>query len=273
MTLRWLRFTNGGAGAAGRALLAAAGLVAAAPTGLSAQKLHVNDRWDDCAMVLAPSLTQGAWRQFVREAALVVYFRPLASARPLGRRSVELSVLQWSTRIDDMESAWNDTFTHPDSLHWLFDGDALPIPGLMLRAGVTDRADAGVYFTKAISANYGFLAGQVQYSLLDDSSRNVAVAARATAVRLLGPDDLTLSVYGIDLVLSRSYAFLSPYAGVSGLVSRGRERTSKVDLDDETVFGVQGSVGAAVNVRGARLGAELNLARVTGYSIKVGYAF
>ena len=40
------------------------------------------------------------------------------------------------SRIDDEKDAWNDTFSHPDSTHYLTDGDALMIPGLMVRAGV-----------------------------------------------------------------------------------------------------------------------------------------
>ena len=49
---------------------------------LSAQVLHVNNRWDNCAMVIDPTLTQEAWHQFVKEVGLVAYFRPLAGARP-----------------------------------------------------------------------------------------------------------------------------------------------------------------------------------------------
>src|SRR3989339_644390 len=39
--------------------------------------LHINPRWSECSFQLDPSLTQEAWRQFTREAGLVVYFRSL----------------------------------------------------------------------------------------------------------------------------------------------------------------------------------------------------
>jgi len=237
----------------------------------SGQILHTNDEWDECAIVLDPSLTQDAWRQFVREAGLVAYFRPLASARPLGARRFELSLLTWGTRIDPADDAWNDTFSHPDSTHWLFDGDALLIPGLMLRAGVTDRVDVGAYFTKSFGANYGFLGGQVQYSFLDDPERNLAAAGRASAVEVFGPADASVTVYGLDFVVSKELSVLSPYAGVSGYLSRGREHTSKVSLDNENLLGIQGTLGVAVSVSALRLGAELNLAKVTGYSVKIAY--
>lgn len=253
-------------------LLTAALVSASIAPPVSGQVLHVNDRWKECAIVLDPSLTQEAWHRFVSEVALVTYFRPLASARPLGARNVELAVLDWGTRIDAADDAWNDTFSHPDSTHWLFEGDALLIPGLMLRAGVTDRVDVGAYFTKSIGANYGIFGAQAQYSLLDDSDRNLAAAARANVIRLFGPEDLSASVYGVDFLMSKDLSVFSPYAGVSGYSSRGQEHTSKVNLENENVFGVQGMLGVAVSISGLRLGVELNLAKVSGYSFKIGYA-
>ena len=254
---------------AGLASALSLGLVAPS---LSAQVLHVNDRWEDCAMVIAPVLTQSAWHQFVEEAGLVTYFRPLTSAKPMGPGSFELAALNWGTRIDDADAAWNDTFSHPDATHWLFDGDALLIPGLMLRAGVTDRIDVGTYFTKAGGANYGFFGGQVQYNLLNDLERRLAVATRLNYVRLFGPEDLRFGSYGLDVLASTEWSRLSPYAGVSGYWSRGSETTSKVDLEDESVFGLRGTVGLAARVSALSLGAEFNFAKVPGYSLKVGFA-
>jgi hypothetical protein len=247
-------------------------LMLAAPLSpAAAQTLHVNDRWDNCAIVIAPALTQEAWHEFIQEVGVVIYFRPLTDAKPLGRGRFEVAAVNWSTRVDDAKPAWNDTFSHPDSTHWLYDGGALPIPGLLVRAGVTSRMDAGLYVTKAPSSNYGMLGGQIQYNLLDDAARSLAAAGRVSAVRLLGPDDVSATVYGADLLVSRDVGMVSPYAVVSGYLSRGHEHTSKVDLKSESVFGVQASAGVAVRVAGVRLGAEYNLARVTGYSFKIGY--
>lgn len=254
-----------------RSFSAAAALSVLAASALPAQKLHVNDRWEQCAIVIDPSLTQAAFHQFVSELALVVYFRPLTSAKPMGARHIEFDLVNWGTRIDDADAAWNDTFSHPDSLHWLFDGDALRIPALMVRMGITSRIDVGAYFTKSIGANYGMYGGQVQYTFLDDVERNLAAAARVSAVRLFGPDDVSASVLGADLLVSKNVSFLAPYAGVSGYLSRGQERTSKVNLDNESVFGAQGMVGIAARIKAIRLGAEVSLAKVPGYSFKVGF--
>jgi hypothetical protein len=237
--------------------------------------LHVNPRWRECSFQLSSALTQGAWRQFTREAGLVAYFRPLSDAQPMGKGHFELSVLQWETGIDDQDAAWNDTFVHPDSAHWLFEGEGLKFPGLMVRAGVSKSTDVGVYFTKNPGANYGFYALQVQHSFLQNPTSKWAAAARVNFSSLYGPEDLDLRTYGVDVLASRRFALakwasVSPYVGGSTYLSSSHEKTTVVDLDDENVFGAQAMVGAALQVSKARLAVEYNAAAVNSFSIKIG---
>lgn len=237
--------------------------------------LHVNPRWKECSFQLSSSLTQSAWRQFTREAALVAYFRPLTDAQPMGKGRFELSVVQWETAIDDHDAAWNDTFVHPDSAHYLFEGNGLKFPGLMVRAGVGENTDVGVYFTKNPGANYGFYAAQVQHAFMKDPEQAWAAAARVSFVSMFGPDDLDLRVYGLDLLASRRFAVtrwasVSPYVGASTYLSSSHEKTAVVDLNDEHVLGAQAMVGAAVQVSKARLGIEYNASKVNSLSIKLG---
>lgn len=252
------------------AVLTAALISAFSSSPLAAQVLHVDDRWKDCAFVIHPSLTQDAWQQFVGELGQVTYFRPLASARPLGSRRVEIAAVNWSSKIDDADDAWNNTFSHPHSDHPLVTGPALEVPGVMIRVGMTDQTDVGAYFTKAIHANWGLVAAQVQHSILNGADGGIATAGRASVTRLFGPEDLTASVYGLEFLASTEVSVFSPYAGVSGYLARGAERTSRVDLRAESVYGVQAMAGAAVKVSILRIAAEANIAKVPGYSFKIG---
>jgi hypothetical protein len=238
-------------------------------------KLHVNPRWKECSFQLDSSLTQPAWRQFTREAGLVAYFRPLDDAEPMGRGNFEVSMVRWKTGIHDRDDAWNDTFVHPDSTHWLFEGSGLKFPGLMLRAGVTGTTDVGLYFTKNPRANYGFLGGQLQQRLAGGASDDWAVSTRASVMSLYGPEDLDFSVYGGDVLASKSlklggWATVSPYAGVSIYLASSHEKSPVVNLDDERVLGAQANVGAAIQISKARLAAEYNMAAVRTFSLKVG---
>lgn len=237
-------------------------------------KLHINNRWHECSFQLDASLTQSAWRQFTGEAGVVTYFRPLVDAEPMGKGKFEVSLVQWKTGIDANDAAWNDTFVHPDSNHVLFEGSGLEFPGLMVRAGLTNRTDVGVYFTKSPGANYGFYGAQLQQNLLRDAGK-WAAAARVSFVSLYGPEDLDFTVYGLDLVASRKFAVtkrasLSPYLGVATSLSRSHEKSAVVDLDDENVFGAMGTVGAVAQIYMTSVAVEYAFARVPSLSLKVG---
>ena len=237
------------------------------------QPLHTNDQWKECSFVLDPSLTQDAWHQFAREAGLVVYYRPMTSAKPMGVGNIELAITNMATSIDDRDPAWDDTFSHPDSTHWLFDGGALGFPGINARAGITDKIDVGMYFTKNPNANYGFYGGQLQYNLLNDLTTGMAAAIRASFVRLFGPEDLNQGIYGLDLLVSKDVNRFSPYAGMSTYLSSIQATTSKVNLDDESVTGLQGMIGVATNFSHLRLSVEMHFASVNTTSFLIGYGF
>ncbi len=239
-------------------------------------QLHVSDRWEDCSFQLDATLTQEAWARFAREAGLVVYFRPLADARPMGKGKFEVAILQWQTNIDDRESAWNDTFVHPDSTHWLFEGAGLKFPGLMVRGGVSNTTDVGLVFTRNPKANYGVAGLQVQRRLIGDPDSEWAASIRVSAMSLFGPDDLDLDVLGWDVVGSRTilltgWASLSPYAGISSYLSRAHEKSALVNLDDEYQGDARLTAGTVLELLGARVAVEYSRASVNSVSVKVGF--
>ena len=242
-------------------------------------KLHVNPKWKECSFQLDPALTQQAWHEFTKEAGLVTYFRSLTDAKPMGVGNLEFSILKWQTAIDDTKDAWNDTFVHPDSTHWLKEGDRLGIPGLTFRAGILNKTDIGAYWIKSPGANYGIWGGQVQRSLVNDTERNWAASVRLGLISLYGPEDLDLTIYGLDLLASREYsifpqwASVSPYAGVSTYLSRSHEKTDAMNLRDENTLGVQGMIGAVTKISFARLAVEYNFAVVNSLSFKLGIGF
>ena len=239
--------------------------------------LHVNPRWKECSFQINPALTQNAWHQFAQEAGLVTYFRPLNDAKPMGAGRWELSLLQWDTGIDDTDAAWNDTFVHPDSVHWLHDGHGLKFPGFMLRTGITKSLDAGAYFTKNPNANYGFYGGQLQYNVVGGPQRGWNLSTRASLVSIFGPDDLTFTVYGLDVIASKEFSAkwvsVSPYVGASTYLTTAHEKTAAVTLADENVVGTQAMVGVSARISAVRIGMEYNTARVASRSLKIGVGF
>ena len=260
--------------------VAVGGATALLSTPMNAQdhpKLHINSRWKQCSIQLDPSLKQPAWHQFTAEAGQLVYFRPLDGAQPMGRGNFEFSLMQWQTNVDDKTSAWNDTFVHPDSTHWLHDeGTGLRFPGLAFRAGITSSSDVGVYFTKNYQANYGVYGVQVQQHLLSDGAHDWNVSARASFQSLFGPEDVDLKVYGVDVVTSwNQWKFggvtLVPYADVATYLSNSHEKSPVVSLADEHVLGAMATGGIALQFSAVRIAAEASISRLPSIAMKVGF--
>lgn len=269
---RWTRWTRNAAAA----ILAAAFAWTPIYAQHSRPTLHVNPRWKECSLQLDAGLTLAAWKQFSEEAGLVTYFRPLADARPMGKGRFDLSILQWTTAIDDSDAAWNDTFVHPDSAHWLFEGDGLAFPGLMGRIGVTDRTDAGFYFTRNPNANYGFYGAQVQHAFLDPQRTPWGVATRLSVVSLFGPEDLTFAVAGLDVVASRTFTLnrlvsVSPYAIWSSVGTYAHEKSPVVDLPDQAIGSSQTMLGATMRLSWMTVGVEYSAAKVRSTSLRIGF--
>ena len=241
--------------------------------------LHINPKWSECSFQLDPSLTQEAWHQFTKEAGLVAYFRPLVDAKPMGTRNFEVALTQWKTAFDDSKPAWNDTFVHPDSAHWLKEGSRLAFPGLTARVGINDKMDVGIFWTKSFGANYGFIGGQLQYSVVNNLEKKWSAAARANFTSMFGPEDLNLTTYGLDLLTSKEFplyykwASVAPYVGVSTYLTNTREKTEKVNLANEHVMGAQAMAGAVLKLAAARIGVEYNFAKLNTVSFKIGVAF
>jgi hypothetical protein len=242
-------------------------------------ELHINPRWKECSFQLDASLTQSAWKEFTKEAGPVIYFRSLTDAKPMGSGNFEISVLQWNTAFDDTKPAWNDTFVHPDATHWLKDGSQLPIPGLTFRAGITDKLDAAVFWTKSIGANYGFYGTQLQYNLINNQERKLSGSVRGSFVSVYGPDDVAFTAYGVDIVASKEFEIhekwltVAPYISASCYLTASREKSEVVELENEQYIGVQTSAGVVAKIRCARIAVEYNAATVNTVSFKIGAAF
>ena len=242
-------------------------------------KLHVNPKWKQCSIQLDSALNQSAWRQFTREAGLVSYFRPLTDAKPMGKGNYEFSLLQWQSKFDDTDDAWNHTFVHPDSTHWLKENDRLPFPGLTFRLGISEKMDLAAYWTSSPGANYGFFGAQVQYNIVQNWLNQWSASARLSFVSLYGPKDLDLSVYGLDVIASRDFTVypkwlkVTPYVGLSSYMTDSHEKSSKLNLHDETAWGVQSMVGGVISISKARLAAEYNISNISTFSVKLGIVF
>ena len=249
--------------------------ISAHHTGDHSVTLHLTNSYDECAMFLDPSLTQSAFREFVREVGPIIYFKPISSARPLGKFNFDLGLeYQKTSPLEDYKSKWNDTFAHPDSDHYLVpDNHRLSLPLFHARMGVTDKMDMEMQFTKNFASNYGWVGGGLKYGFYYDAGSGLAGAARTNYSSMLGVSDLNYHHVGADLLVSKDLWLFRPYAGVAFSLGYMIETTSKVNLKNETVTGFEGILGTEFVWKYLSIALEADFAVINMYTFKVGGNF
>lgn len=231
--------------------------------------LNVNPELNTCDLELSPNLTQDEWKVFTKQFGYVVYLNPMASARPLGTKHFDITLDFKSTFIDQTSGAWNNTFAHPDSTHWL--GDAVIVPALRARMGVSEKVDVGFYFTH--SGLYGFIGGEVKYTFLNDPDKGWAASVRGSFMQELSVKDFNFTNYGVDVSASKTFGPFTPYVGVAGTLSHAKEVTEKVNLNNENVLDARLIVGAEFKWKIVNLGVEVDVSELTTLGIKMGVTF
>ena len=229
---------------------------------------HTDHNVKDCSMVIDPSLTQGEWRTFVKQVGAVTSFKTLASAKPLGFMEYVVGIDMSYSPIDQHDRAWINTFTHPDETCPL--GDVIAIPTFRGRIGVSDRMDVGAYWTSAPDANYGIVGAEFRYALSAESETMPAVAARGSVTILTGVSDFDASIYGLEASASKTIGYVTPYAGLRGILAVGSETTTKVDLSREMIPLAQAFVGVTGSIWVLDVAAEYNVSVVNTFALVVG---
>jgi hypothetical protein len=247
-------------------------LVTAAP--LAAQSalppLHEDPSVDDCSVRFASTLSQGAFRRFVREFGSVSAFKQASSPATLGKGRVLFAIEWMRFTIDDRADAWNDTFTHPNGEHPL--GSTQRFPKLKLRVGVTDDLDVGAFYTKNFEANYGWAGIDGTYRVLTESDRApVSLAVRGAYTKTLYVSDMDMHALTLDVSAGRRLGSLvRPYVGVGADAVLATETSSAVNLRREMVVAPHVLGGVEVGLGRMVLGAELTLGARPSVQVQVG---
>lgn len=208
--------------------------------------LHVNPTLDNCDFDIATNLTQSEWKRASKEIGNILYLDALSAPAPMGRLNWSLQLEQTSARVDQESGAWNNTFHHPDSTHYLTGSGRLNVPALRFRMGITERWDAGLYFTSAkpFGANYGFLGAETKYAFLYDTLKGWSAAGRVHFVTDANIRDFNVFSAGADVTAGkRFFNCLTPYAGLGLGWNHGREVTDEVALANENSLVFRGMAG------------------------------
>lgn len=151
-------------------------------------------------------LNQSDFRLLSEDLGAAVSYKPLTPAEPLGITGFDIGVAVTGTKIKN-ESVLR-TATGGDS--W----STIPVPTLRVYKGLPFDIDVGLAYANIPNSNLKYVGGEIRYAILAGNVALPAVAVRLSHTQLSGVDQLGLRTTGIDLSVSKGFAFATPYAGI-----------------------------------------------------------
>jgi hypothetical protein len=214
------------------------------------------------------AITQGDFKNFVKEFGTALLFNPMAPAEPLGIIGFDASVEMVVTDINDQEQYWQKLIDDNDPYSFL------AVPRLHIQKGLPFNIDVGAMYLAVPNSNIKLWGIEAKYAILEGSMVTPAVSVRASYSQLLGVDDVDLNTQSLDLLVSKGFLMFTPYGGVSMIRVNGSENSELVTLGDvnETSYralaGIQFSPLPLLIING-----EISFGDIEQYGLKIGFRF
>lgn len=151
--------------------------------------------------------------------------------------------------------------------------DGIGIAGVRVSKGLPLGLDVGAFYTKIPGTDASAYGAELRYALLEGTVATPAVAIRATYTGAGNTGDVDYKSYGGDVVISKGFLFITPYAG-AGYVHSVTKVDPRFGLDKEGIGRGKGFAGLAFKLLLLDGTAEYErLGRSNVYSLKLGVGF
>ncbi len=233
--------------------------------------------WLLAAAVLAPlpaaadnidqidQLVQAEFRLLSEDLAAAVSYKAVVPAEPLGLAGFDLGIEVTATRLAHKET-WDraSSDSAPSTVY---------VPKLHVHKGLPFGLDLGAFYASVPDSNVALWGAELRYAILAGGVTEPALGLRATYSRLTGVDQLDFQTKGLELSISKGFAFVTPYAGIGRVwVESTPVGVSNVQAEDFSV----GKYYAGVNFNLAVVNIAVEADRTadaTSYNVKLGWRF
>lgn len=210
------------------------------------------------------TLTQAEFLSLSKDLAAATSAKPIEPAAPMGISGFDVSGAAAITQ-PQASAAWSKV-TGSSTHH-------LPLVKLSATKGLPWGVDVGLYTAKLPTTNVSATGFHAKYALVDGSTVWPAVALRASHSRMGGVSQMDLSNTSYDLLISKGFVGLTPYAGV-GLVKSNASLKGVANLNSENFTQNRTFVGASWNLLLLNLSAEYErTGEISTYGLKAGLRF
>jgi hypothetical protein len=209
------------------------------------------------------TLAQGEFRRLSEDLGAAFSYKGVTPATPLGLAGFDIGVEVTSTRLENSSIFRLAGAGGPSDL---------VIPKLHVHKGLWGRLDIGAFVGGASDVDATLYGGELRYALLDDGIATPAVGIRLSGSKAAGVGDLSIATGALDLMVSKKFAIVTPYAGAGTVRVQTSVRGS--GLAEEKFNKGRLFAGVNLNLLAANLAFEAEkMGDNTSLSAKLGFRF
>lgn len=210
-------------------------------------------------------LTQAEFRDLSSDLGAAVSYKAVVPIESLGIAGFDVGFEVSATRL-----AHSDTWDRASS------GGApstVYIPKVHVHKGLPAGFDIGAFYATAPDTNINLWGAELRYALIEGGVAVPAVGLRGTYSKLSGVDQLDLNTRGIELGISKGFAFITPYAGI-GRIWTDSTPVGVTNVSSESLADTKTYFGANINFGLGNVDLEADKTGDTkSYSVKLGFRF
>jgi hypothetical protein len=208
--------------------------------------------------------TQAEFRLLSEDLGAALSYHAQTPSEPLGLAGFDIGVGVTATRLEH-SGIWQKV-TSDDAEATLY------VPTLRLHKGLPAGFDIGLTYASIPGSNIRYTGGELRYAILKGGTTSPAVAVRGSLTKLSGVDQLSFETQGLDISISKGFAFLTPYAGVGRVWVESTPRVSGLQKEEFSLTKVFVGVGMNFAVLNLNFQAD-RTGEASSYSFKLGWRF
>jgi len=213
------------------------------------------------------TLSQGQFRLFSEDLGSALSYKALIPTEPLGTAGFDIGIEVTATSLAN-DTIFSQAISSGDAPSTLY------VPKLHVHKGLPLGFDIGVMLAKVPDSNIGLWGAELRYAVLPGGTASPALGIRASYSQLSGVDQLKLSTTGLDVSISKGFAFITPYLGGGVVWVRSVPDLTPAVLGEETFS--YGKYFVGVNMNFAVINILLEVDRTgdaNSLGVKLGWRF
>lgn len=222
--------------------------------------VHAADRIDQLG-----TISQSDFRLLSEDLGAALSYKPLTPAAPMGLLGFDVGVEVTATRL-----------ANPEVFDRVVSGNApstLVLPKVHVHKGLPLGFDIGASYAAVPNSNIKLIGAELRYAILKGGLAMPAVGLRASYGAMRGVDQMDLRTTGVDLSISKGFAFVTPYAG-AGIVQVSSTPNNVPGLTKTKFSENKYFVGVNMNLLLLNIAVEADrTGDATTYGAKLGWRF